>query len=214
MKKYVSILAVIILLILVIFGIVSSVMPLFAMINGTSDINGIFDNSVGEGEYVEGKIYYSTGEFLEITHIHLLGFLPMVSGNEHYYLAFNKEVNQCLVIRAEKGWDKQFINNTNENGVLVKGVTDSLSSDIKYRLEKTIDQLNSSGLYPTTAYVYVNCLAVKHAVMVIIACAVAVISVMMLFLSFKINRQNSIGLIAFLILAADILYSINLAQLI
>ena len=162
----------------VIFFLWKGVSPFFAQLNGAKSVEGIYNGTVSEGEYVEGEVHFVVGEFLEI--VNTVSIIPV--GSEHYYLAFNEDMSSYIVIRADAGWDndKSYMDLSRS----VSGVTKELSLEVQHRLSKSIKELNAMGIYPSAAPYYIDCVAGRFAIMTLINCFITIAAVAVIFICF------------------------------
>lgn len=122
----------------------------------------MFDQSVEEGQYVTGKVYVSSGEYLELSHT--MNLIP--TGKEHFFLIFNEDMTKCISVRADKDFAEQFNSNTGMSlsGVQIDGVIKEIDYyKIKDALENTVDIMNENDFYPFVSYYYIDCLADRYA---------------------------------------------------
>ena len=59
-----------------------------------------------KGEVYEGEIVYASKEYCSLKHT--INLIP--AGTEHFYLMYALEMDKVILIRAPKGWDKNFTN--------------------------------------------------------------------------------------------------------
>ena len=203
MSKVIKILLLLFIAVMLIITFVTGVSPLFAKLGGASDIDSVFGNYVEEGGYVEGEIHYTMGEFAEI--VNIIVIVPV--GSEHYYLTFDEYMSTYLVVRAEKGWEKNFADGISPDGVKVSGVAKSIPSDISLSLKSAIHEFNSEGFYPEATSVYIDCYAVQNAVMLLVGGVIAVICTVMMLVSYKLYWRKPLA-VSLMILVIDVLYMI------
>ena len=106
------------------------------------DFNELTQSDISDKAYVNGKVYASTGEFLEITHYTVL--IP--SGKEHYYLIFDEELSQCIAYRGSKDFSDEFDNGFSKDGVEIKGKIKKVSSDARTKFYEFRKDMAAEGL--------------------------------------------------------------------
>lgn len=89
----------------------------------------IFTNMV-KGDVYEGEISLASKEYCELKHT--INLIP--AGTEHFYLIYSPEMDKVIVLRAPKGWDKDFSDDAlNQLSLQERGVVRELDHKVKLR---------------------------------------------------------------------------------
>ena len=106
-----------------------------------------------KGEVYEGEIVYASKEYCSLKHT--INLIP--AGTEHFYLMYALEMDKVILIRAPKGWDKNFTNDlvyynvdtTGGNSGSPAYITETVRGKTFYTV---IGMLNSGDLMPNPKY--------------------------------------------------------------
>lgn len=163
-----SVLGGIILIGMVLFIIVRSALVLVKTTNPvkfTSESDFKFE--FGSEPYVDGYVFYGSKEYCELTHSMYL--IP--TGVEHYFLVFNDDFSNCISVRADKKWVKQFEDGIaiSEDGVWIKGIVKRMNYKVSSEAQKTRQLLVAEGVTDAmeTNY-YIDLLSVRYAIIALV----------------------------------------------
>lgn len=84
-----------------------------------------------KGEVYEGDIVYASKEYCSLKHT--INLIP--AGTEHFYLMYASEMDKVILIRAPKGWDKNFTNDAmNLVSERARGIVRKLDYEIQRKV--------------------------------------------------------------------------------
>ncbi len=84
-----------------------------------------------KGEVYEGDIVYASKEYCSLKHT--INLIPV--GTEHFYLMYTSEMDKVILIRAPKGWDKNFTNDmVNLVSEKARGIVRKLDHEIQRKM--------------------------------------------------------------------------------
>lgn len=163
-----------------------------------------------KGQYVEDTVYYSSDEYYKITHL-IGGIIP--TGVEHYYLIFDKDFTQCVVLRAGSDWaDKFNEDGFNFDGVRVGGVLKRMDYEMNSELNKDIQ---NSGYDIDIPMNYIDGLSDRYAVYTIICAVIFAVIIPLLFMSKKeIFKNTIVKKIVLFILLINTLFALNIISMV
>lgn len=208
MQMFRKVLITIILIVAVLFVLVEGfVLPVISKFNSVpmSDVEYL-----EKGQYVEDTVYCSSDEYYTITHL-IGGLIP--TGVEHYYLIYNKDFTECVVLRAGSGWaDKFDEDGYNFDGVRVGGVLKKMDYEMRSEINKDIQ---NSGYDIDIPINYIDGLSDRYAVFTII-CAVVFAGILsLLFMSKKEIFKNAlVKKIVLFILFLNTLFALNIISMV
>lgn len=159
-SKFLTVFIIIILAAGVVLSVYQGIAPLFAKLN-PRPLPELLQSE--KGTYIEGEVYYSTDEYYEITHL-IGGIIPM--GYEHYYIIFNEDFTEGVLLRAESDWADNFDeDNYNEDGVKVGGVLKEMDHEMK---NEVYNDFVASGTDIEISAYYLDGLSDKYGICTII----------------------------------------------
>jgi hypothetical protein len=95
------------------------------------------------GESVSGTAHYGSEVCFSIQHT--INLIP--TGTEYYYLVFNDDFTECIMVRAGKNWSKPFDHyGYSEDGVALRGCLAELNHDAKKQLTQMQSSLSKQGV--------------------------------------------------------------------
>lgn len=84
-----------------------------------------------KGDVYEGAVAYASKEYCSLKHT--INLIP--AGTEHYYIMYAAEMDKIILIRAPKGWDKEFTNDAwNVVSRQERGIVRKLDYDVQREL--------------------------------------------------------------------------------
>lgn len=91
-----------------------------------------------KGEVYEGDIVYASKEYCSLKHT--INLIP--AGTEHFYLMYASEMDKVILIRAPKGWDKNFTNDAmNLVSERARGIVRKLDHEIQRKVVSNADSV-------------------------------------------------------------------------
>ncbi|WP_455716145.1 hypothetical protein [Anaerosporobacter sp.] len=187
MKGKKRILGVVLLVIGIVFYVYNGILPLFAK-SHSAPIELLFESNIDAGRYVKGEVHFAY-KILEVKN--RINFIPI--GKEYYYLVFDEDITECVVVRADKDWLENFDKDGfSIDGVEVKGVLKKLNTDTSHiglkltstaeNIEEDSQKLSESGIDVKASGYYVDCLSDKYAVYTIVSLFI----ILVLFIGFPL----------------------------
>lgn len=96
-----------------------------------------------KGEVYEGDIIYASRECCSLKHT--INLIPV--GTEHFYLMYAENMDKIILIRAPKGWDKDFANDTVN---LVSEKARGIVRKLDYEIQTNMSNANSGEIQVET----------------------------------------------------------------
>lgn len=88
-------------------------------------------SSMVKGDVYEGEVAYASKEYCYLKHT--INLIP--AGTEHYYIMYASEMDKIILIRAPKGWDKEFTDDVwNVVSRQERGIVRKLDYDVQKEL--------------------------------------------------------------------------------
>lgn len=160
-------------------GIFLAVSICFIIFNAICDIStkpnaDFFEDTITQGDYVSGTCTLSTGCFFEVKHL-IRGIIPIHT--EHYYMAFNRNGTEYIVVRAKKDWNKKMMHEGADFDV--EGRVRTLPAGGSRAVQSALSNLNKEKLSVT--YMYVDTLAKSNGIMTVIASLIIIIGALLVY---------------------------------
>ncbi len=110
--------------------------------------------SMIKGEVYEGEIVYASREYCSLKHT--IKLIP--AGTEHFYLMYAAKMDKIILIRAPKGWDKNFTNDAiNIVSERARGIVRKLDSEIQRKMASN----DNSGEFQVETQLYLDLMGNK-----------------------------------------------------
>lgn len=163
----------------------SGISPLFAKSHSMA-LESLSDSNAKAGRYVKGEVHFTSNKILEIKNS--INLIP--TGKEHYYLIFNEDGSECVVVRADKNWRKSFDSTGfSVDGVEVNGVLKKIDSDTKQDINDILQKMSDSGINPKVSSYYIDCLSDRYAIFTILSYLIMLV----LFIGFRLVIRRIMG---------------------
>ncbi len=170
--------------------------PIIAKMN-PHKVDDLAGSILTERTYVEGTVNFASGEFLEVKHS--INFIP--TGYDHYFLVFSDDLSRCVAVRADTKWAEKFGEEGYlEEGLTIGGVVKDLGYEEQRELQDTMQMISQEGLPISAAGYYIDLLAYRYAIFMLIALVILVVLVIGGILLVKKGVRKSIWSTLYVIL--------------
>ena len=169
-------------------------------------VEKMFAGEAERDSYVAGDIHNCTDEIYEVTHT--LNLIP--TGKDHFFIAFNADLSQSILVKADKNWDDIVERN------LSRGVTTKIRGKVKKMDLKFTDDINEiftemkkENLNPPVSQLYVDNLTEKYAKFTILCLGIMLICGVIWLVNLKYANVILKKLISFAFFA-DIIFLLHI----
>ena len=183
------------------FLLFTGISPLFKKANPLP-LSQVF--TADKGDYIEGEVHFASGEYLRVTHL----IVVVPAGFDHYFLTFSDNLQQCVIIRADKGFSEQDFS----EGVRISGVLRSMDTELHSKARTLSADLSELGINAAVCTYYIDTLAVRYAIMTIVCAAVFLLCGVGIIISIKRGSFGESLLSKALVVAAvaDVFFGIHI----
>lgn len=183
------------------FFLFTGISPLFKKANPLP-LSQVF--TADKGDYIEGEVHFASDEYLRVTHL----IVVVPAGFDHYFLTFSDNLQQCVIVRADKGFSEQDFS----EGVRISGVLRSMDAELHSKARTLSADLSGLGINAAVCTYYIDTLAVRYAIMTIVCAAVFLLCGVGVLISIKRGSFGESLLSKALVVAAvaDVFFGIHI----